>query len=113
MTNTKSDAAQELALAIGSSYSNEKNLPTLDPLIILTVGKIIFDLVIVIKKCYDTRNTTTLSEKLKLVGPIQKSILWLIVKRHTSRTNIDSRTLMNLILSQSVTEEQLINLLGD
>jgi hypothetical protein len=113
MTNTKNDTLQDLAVSIGASYSSGKNLPTLDPLIILTVGKIIFDVIIMIKKCYDTRNTATLSERLKYVGPVQKSILWLVVKRHTARTHLDSRLLMNLILSQSLTEEQLINLLGD
>jgi hypothetical protein len=113
MTNTQNEHVKDMALNIAGEYSKNQNHPTIDPLLILTLSKIIFDLVVAVKKCYDTRNTKDLSVKLENLNTIQKLVVKFIIKRHTVGTHLKSSIINDIIMSQKLTEDQLINLLGE
>lgn len=103
MNNTIDSLAKDIAY----KYSEGEGNPTFDPITILTISKIIFDVVIMIKKCYDANNTEEVLEKLKSRTVLQKALLYFIIKKHTSGTNLKSSKINKILLNVDLSLETL------
>lgn len=101
----------ELSLDIASKYNESEGLPTLDPITIMTISKIIIDVILMIKKCYDANNTPDVLNKINQRTFMQKAVLRLITMKHARGTGLKSSKLQDILLQTDLTLETLNKLL--
>ncbi len=103
----------ELSLDIASKYNESEGLPTLDPITIITISKILIDVILMIKKCYDARNPQDILNKISKPSFMQKAVLRLITMKHARGTGLKSSKLQDILLQTDLTLETLNKLLEE
>lgn len=101
---------EKLSNEIVFEYNKNKE-PGIDIILVLTIGKIIFDIVKVVMNCYSS-NPNEIYKKYQRIGIIDKKILFNVIKKHYPNRS-DIRQIREAILSQKLSQEDVMNLVNE
>jgi hypothetical protein len=101
---------EKLSNEIAFEY-NKKKEAGIDIILVLTIGKIIFDIVKVVINCYSS-NPNEIYKKYQNVGIIDRRILLSVIRKHYPNRS-DIRQIREAILSQKLSQEDVVNLVNE
>lgn len=104
------ETATNKAELIASKFSNP-NEPAVTIILILTITKIILDVILLAYKCYNT--TSGVNSVIRNPSFASKLILARVISRHCRGMNIDQRKLRREILNINLNEVELVNLIQE
>jgi hypothetical protein len=100
----------KLANEIAFEYNKNKE-PGFDIILVLTIGKIIFDIALVVMKCYSS-SPQIVYKKYQKLGVIDKRIILNIIKKHYPNRS-DVKKIREVILSQKLSQEDIETLFNE